>query len=170
MEKIVKVSGDDEFLGLEDKIKCHKGKGILHRGFSALVFNKKNQLLLTQRSRYKKLWPLFWDNSCASHPRKGESYVGAGKRRLREELGFSCGLREKGKFKYNVRYKNIGAENETCAILTGRIGNKKIKPNKKEVASWKWVDFRKVREDISKNPRKYTPWLRIGIKKMKNKI
>ena len=167
MEKIVKVSENDEFLGVEDKIKCHEGKGILHRGFSILVFNKKNQLLLTQRSRYKKLWPLFWDNTCSSHPKKGESYIGAGKRRLREELGFSCGLREKGKFKYSVRYKNIGAENEICAILAGSIGNKKIKPNKKEIADWKWIDLKRVKVDIRKNSKKYTPWLKIGLKRIK---
>ena len=167
MEKIVKVIGDDEFLGLEDKIKCHKGKGILHRGFSILVFNNKKQLLLTQRSKNKMLWPLFWDNSCSSHPKKGESYIGAGKRRLREEMGFSCGLREKGKFKYNVRYKNIGAENEICALLVGKIGNKNIKPNKKEVASWEWVNLKEAKADIRKNPKKYTPWLKIGLKKIK---
>lgn len=169
MEKIIKVSEKDESLGLEDKIKCHKGKGILHRGFSILVFNNKKQLLLTQRSKHKILWPLFWDNTCSSHPKKGESYIGAGKRRLMQELGFSCNLKLKDKFRYFAKYKKAGAEKEICALLVGKIGNKKIKPNKKEVASWKWVDFRKVKEGIKKNPRKYTPWLRIGINKIKKK-
>jgi isopentenyl-diphosphate delta-isomerase len=57
MEKIVVVDENDRFLGLQDKLKCHLSKGILHRAFSVFVFNQKGQPLLQQRSKNKFLWP-----------------------------------------------------------------------------------------------------------------
>jgi len=170
MVKIVKVNKKDEFLSLEDREKCHKGQGILHRAFSILVFNNKKQVLLSQRSKFKKLWPRFWDNTCSSHPLKGQSYIQAGKKRLKEEFGFACPLKLVDKYQYQAKYKNVGSENEVCALLIGTCSPKKIKPNKREIADWRWSDLKKLKKEIKKNPRKYTPWLKIDLKKLKNKV
>lgn len=170
MSKILKVNKKDEFLGLENKEKCHKGKGILHRAFSILIFNNKNQVLLSQRSKFKELWPLFWDNTCSSHPtRESQSYTAAGKKRLKEEFGFSCQLKEIDKFQYQAKYKNVGSENEICALLVGKCNPKKIEPNPKEIKGWKWLDLKELKKEIKINPRKYTPWLKIDLKKIKYK-
>jgi isopentenyl-diphosphate delta-isomerase len=39
-EKLVLVNEKDKVIGLEDKLKCHLGKGLLHRAFSIYIFKK----------------------------------------------------------------------------------------------------------------------------------
>jgi len=164
-EKLLIVDKNDKFLRYANKEKCHQGKGILHRAFSVYIFNNKGQLLIQKRSRQKPLWPGYWANSCCSHPRKGEEYVDAGERRLAEELGFTCPLSIADKFEYQANYINIGSENEMCVILTGEY-NGKVKPNRKELSHYKWVDPHKLINDFKKNPDEYSPWLKIGLKKL----
>lgn len=161
---LVLVNKKDKVVGFETKEKCHQGKGILHRAFSVYLFNNKGQLLIQQRSKFKKRWPLYWANTCCSHPRKDESYVKAGERRLKEEFGFSCSLKMVDKFQYQAKYRDVGSENEMCAILVGEY-NDKIKANPKEIADWKWVDIDKLRDDFRKNPGRYVPWSKIGLKR-----
>src|ERR1700683_2955622 len=92
-DALILVDGSDRELGFLHKDLCHDGQGILHRAFSLLIFNDKGELLLQQRSAGKRLWPLYWSNSCCSHPRRGEAMEAAIKRRLHEELGLSCTMR-----------------------------------------------------------------------------
>ena len=165
--KLLVVNKKDEILRSETKEKCHEKKGILHRAFSVFIFNNKNQLLLQRRSKFKLLWPLYWSNSCCSHPQKGEDIQSAAKKRLKEELGFTCPLELAGSFQYQAQYKNIGSENELCSIFIGGY-NGKIRPNSKEVADWKWVSLSGLQRDIRKNPQKYTPWLKIELKFLEN--
>ncbi len=161
MDKVVVVDENDRPLGLEDKSKCHEGKGILHRAFSVLVFNRKGELLLQQRSEKKPLWPLFWSNTCCSHPLEGESYEQAAKRRLQTEMGFACDLRLIGSFRYQASYEDVRSENELCAVLVGDYDGD-VHADPEEVASWKWVYLQELREDIAANPREYTPWFKMA--------
>ncbi len=165
MEKLLLVNKKDKVVGVETKENCHKGKGILHRAFSVYIFNNKGQLLIQQRSKFKPLWPLYWwAPTCCSHPRKGEEYIEAGERRLKEEFGFTCSLKMIDKFQYQAKYKNVGSENEMCAILIGEY-NGKIKADSKEISNWKWIDINKLQNDFKKNPNKYVPWLKTGFKR-----
>lgn len=164
-EKLVLVDKKDRLIGFGKKLKCHLGKGVLHRAFSIYIFNKRNQLLIQKRSKSKLLWPLYWSNTCCSHPRENEDFEEAGERRLEEELGFSCPLRLAGKFQYQASFKKIGSENEICFILLGRY-NGKIKPNPKEVADWRWLGMKKLGKEISQNPSNFTPWFKISLKKV----
>lgn len=162
MSQLILVNEKDKAVGFATKDKCHQGKGILHCAFSVYIFNEKGELLIQQRSKEKKLWPGFWSNSCCSHPRKSESCKKAGERRLKEELGFSSPLKLLDKFQYQAKYKNIGSENEICAVLVGQHQGE-VKPNPKEAAAFKWIDLTALKKDIAKNPKKYTPWLKIGL-------
>jgi len=160
MEKdfVITVNSKDQKIGLKEKINAHLKNGVLHRAFVVFVTDGSGKVLIQRRSKNKMLWPSYWECTLASHPRLGEDYVKAGRRRLMEELGFNCHLRMLDKFQYLAKYKNIGAEREVCAVLIGEY-NGKIKPNPKEVAEWKWVRIDDLKEDIIKNPRKYAPWL-----------
>ena len=158
------VDKNDKIIGYKSKKDCHGIPGVLHRAFSVFVFNSKGELLLQKRSSQKPLWPGIWANTCCSHPRQDESYVKAGERRLKEEFGFSCSLKMVDKFQYRAPYKDVGSENEMCAILVGEY-NGKIKANPKEIADWKWVDIDKLQDDFGKNPGRYVPWLKIGLKR-----
>lgn len=164
MGKLVTVNERDEKTGLEEKRKCHSVKGILHRAFTIFIFNPKGELLIQKRSKNKPLWPLTWEASCSSHPTDKESYKAAGKRGLKRELRASCELKLLDKFKYYVKYKNVGSEKELCALLIGKIKGK-IRPNPKEVADCKWINLKKLKKEIDKSPREYAPWLKIALKK-----
>ncbi len=161
MEKVVTVDRQDRVLGEEERLKAHQVKGALHRGFTALVFNKKGELLLLKRSKKKQLWPLFWDG-CCSHPKLGESYFVAGERRLKEELGFSCKLKYVDKFYYRAIYKNVGSEEEVCAVMRGDYDGE-IKPNPDEVAEYRWVNLEKLKKEIKEEPEVFTPWLKKAL-------
>jgi len=165
--KIVQVDKNDKYLGLIDKNKAHENRGILHRAICVFVVNNKKEILLQKRSKYKKLWPLYWSNTCCSHPKKGEAYVEAGERRLKEELGFSCQLKPLFKIYYQAKYKSIGAEKEISMILLGQYKNQKIKPNEKEIADLSWMSLAKVRAQIKTKPNKFTPWFKKIIKDKK---
>jgi len=76
-ESLILVDEADREVGHLDKAQCHQGQGVLHRAFSLLIFNDAGELLLQQRSASKRLWPLFWSNSCCSHPRRAETMEAA---------------------------------------------------------------------------------------------
>lgn len=162
MEKLVVVSRQDQILGSKEKDACHFLKGLLHRGFSVFVFNKKGEVLLQKRSKSKKLWPGFWSNTCCSHPQPGETYIQAGERRLKEELGFTCKLKNLGKFYYRAVYKNVGSENEICAVLVGKHKGR-VRPDPQEVTDFRWIQFEQLKQEIKEKPEIFTPWLKKAI-------
>src|SRR5437867_4051905 len=144
MENLILVDRDDNQTGIEEKVKCHLPDGKLHRAFTILLFNKDGQLLLTQRSMSKMLWPGDWDGTVASHPRQSETYVSSAERRLPEELGITCKLDYLFKFEYHVTYKNLGSENEICGTLIGIIEDpKKINEKHREILKiWNRINFK----------------------------
>lgn len=166
MEKIVLVDENDNELGLKEKDEAHKGKGLLHRAITVLIFNNDNRLLITKRSKNKMLWPEIWEASCSTHPGQNENYVQAGERRVFEELGIQSKLKFLSRFKYSAIFKDIGSENEVCALLIGRW-NRKIKPNSNELAEHRWVSIDELDREIEKNPNNYAPWLKIALEKTK---
>lgn len=165
MEQVVLVDERDLPLGLHEKVEAHIGEGLLHRAFVALVFNSHGQLLIAQRAAGKMLWSLWWDNTCASHPRDGEAYEAAGERRLTEELGFSCPLRLADKFNYHAPFQDVGSEREVCATLVGSYDGKVV-PNTDEVADWKWIDLPALLKDFEAQPGVYTPWFVLALQRL----
>jgi len=159
MDKLVVVNRQDQVLGTKGKKACHTLQGVLHRGFSVFVFNQKREVLLQKRSRQKSLWPGFWSNTCCSHPKLGESYLQAGKRRLKQELGFDCQLKYLGKFYYRAVYQKAGSENEICAVLLGKYDGP-VKPNPEELAAIRWIGFEKLKRKLKEKPKTFTPWLK----------
>ena len=67
-EPLILVDEADCGVGHMSKTLCHEGQGVLHRAFSLLIFNERGELLIQQRAACKRLWPLYWSNSCCSHP------------------------------------------------------------------------------------------------------
>ena len=165
MSNVILVDKNDNQIGLEDKVKAHLGQGILHRAFTILIFNKKNEILLQKRAKDKMLWPLVWEATCSSHPLENKTYEEAGKKRLKQELGFSCPLKLVDKFIYQSSCGKVGAENEVCGLLKGEY-NGDVKADSQEVAEWKWVSLLELRKEIKKNPEQYAPWLKIALEKL----
>lgn len=148
---------------------------------------------MQKRSKRKLLWPLFWSNTCCSHftppchpeprinssrhpePRaesRGEGslleIIKQAQKRLKEELGFSSQLKFLEKFYYHACFKDAGCEKEITYVFVGKY-NGEVYPNKNEVADYKWIDFNELEEDLEKEPKIYTPWLRLIVKEIGKK-
>lgn len=158
-EKVILVSEVDEQLGLMAKMEAHE-KGILHRAFSVFIFNKKGELLLQQRALDKYHSPGLWTNTCCSHQRDGESNIEAGKRRLQEEMGFNCDLKELFWFVYKASFDNGLTEHELDHVMIGYYEDDPI-VNLEEAAAFKWMPLEDVKKDMQLQPELYTEWFKI---------
>lgn len=81
-ELCIVVDYNDVPIGAASKRICHLmsniDRGLIHRAFSVLLFDKYDRLLLQKRAKKKITFPNLWTNTCCSHPHCTE-----------EELGFS---------------------------------------------------------------------------------
>jgi isopentenyl-diphosphate delta-isomerase len=142
-----------------EKMAAHQ-QALLHRAFSVFVLNDKNEVMLQQRAAHKYHSPLLWTNTCCSHQRAGESNIGAGKRRLQEEMGFVVDLKELFYFIYKAPFDNGLTEHELDHVMIGYSNEEPI-INKEEVASWKWMSLEEIKEDMITSPSIYTEWFKI---------
>ena len=159
-DTLILVDESDREVGHLSKDRCHDGNGVLHRAFSLLIFNARGELLLQRRAASKRLWPLYWSNSCCSHPRRSEPMESAIDRRLQEELGIRCELNFLFKFRYHAQYGAVGAENELCSVFIGRHSGR-VRPNPEEIAACRWVSPQALQTEITGGARHFTPWFAL---------
>jgi isopentenyl-diphosphate delta-isomerase len=157
-EKIVLVNEKNEPIGTAPKLATHSKNTPLHRGFSVFLFNSLGELLLQQRARSKKTWPLVWSNSACGHPMQDEASIEAAKRRLKFEIGI---LEAKiyevlPDYRYKAEYRGV-VENEFCPVFVA-FSDQKPQPNKDEVENIRWVPWRKFLTQIKDNPDGYSIW------------
>lgn len=162
-ESIIEVNVNDKEIGSIEKMEAHY-KGILHRAFSIIVYNSKNELLLQKRNREKYHSPGLWTNTCCSHPRYGEGLEEAALRRLKEEMGFVCNIKEMSSFMYKIEFNNGLTENEYDHVFLGTF-NGEIHPNLDEIEEYKWLGIDDIRIDIKNNPDSYTYWFKYLFNK-----
>ena len=158
-ENVILVNQNDEQIGLMPKLEAHE-KAILHRAFSVFVLNSKNEIMLQQRASQKYHSPLLWTNTCCSHQREGESNIGAGSRRLFEEMGFNTELKELFHFIYKAPVDNGLTEHDLDHVMIGYC-NEDPKINPEEVEDWKWMKIEDVKIDMGNQPQLYTVWFKI---------
>ncbi len=162
MEQVILVDEKDNEIGTMEKMEAHQ-KGLLHRAFSVLVFNSKGEMLLQQRAISKYHSGGLWTNTCCSHPQPGETIEQAGKRKLMQEMGFSCDLSFSHKFVYKVQLDNDLIEYEWDYILIGYYdGVPSINTN--EAQAWKYDSVKSIQQDAIKNPDQYTCWFKLILK------
>lgn len=166
-ETLIRVNARDDVLGPASRGSCHAGSGILHRAFSVYLFDEEGRLLIQRRSEHKTLWPLYWSNSCCSHPRWGEEGAAAAERRVEEELGVHAELRCRFKFSYQARFGDVGSENELCSVYTGML-REPLQPDTKEVAEWRFAAPSELDRILRDESTPYTPWLRLGWQRLRS--
>jgi 16S rRNA (adenine1518-N6/adenine1519-N6)-dimethyltransferase len=83
------VDEHDEVTGQSTRGEVH-ALGLLHRAVHVLVFNKRGDVLLQQRSMLKDAHPGVWDSSVSGHLDSGEAYETAAVRELAEEMGIDA--------------------------------------------------------------------------------
>ena len=159
-ELLILVDTDDQQTGILSKVECHDDDGILHRAFSVFLFNDQGELLLQQRSADKRLWPMYWTNTCCSHPRQGESMQIATERRLQQELNTGSALEFIYKFEYQARFGDLGAEHELCWVYLGRL-EREATANDAEVAALRYAGAKTLQAEIESDPDNYTPWFKM---------
>src|SRR5699024_3245658 len=103
--------------------------------------------------------PLYWSNSCCSHPRAGESMTTAIRRRLDQELGLTSDLRYLFKFRYQAGYGEAGAEHELCWVYIGATRDP-VRVNANEIAEWRFVPPGELDREMTTCPDDFTPWFR----------
>jgi len=164
MEKIIIVDRKDRQIGTGEKLDVHR-KGRLHRAFSIFIFNPEGETLLQRRAAGKYHSAGLWTNTCCSHPREGEKLEEAVHRRLRQEMGFDCALKEIFSFIYKVKFGNGLYEHEFDHVFVGSFEGKPA-PDPEEADGWKWVSLEELKADIKRSPEKYTYWLRASLDRL----
>jgi len=158
---IILVDENDLEIGLMEKMEAHE-KGLLHRAFSVLIFNSNKELLLQKRAFSKYHSGGLWTNTTCSHPKDGETVRGAGIRRLHEEMGITCELKEIFQFIYRAELDKDLTEYELDHVLIG-FSDETPHLDLEEANAFKWMDLNQLKEDIEENPQFYTVWFKILI-------
>ncbi|MFC2136028.1 isopentenyl-diphosphate Delta-isomerase [Bacteroidota bacterium] len=163
MEEVILVDEKDNQIGTEEKLKAHQ-EGKLHRCFSIFIFNKKGELLLQQRALNKYHCGGIWANTCCSHQRPGEKSEDAVHRRLMEEMGFDCEMKEVFTFIYRAEFDNGLTEHEFDHVFVG-VSDEELNPNPEEVADYKYLTIENLLKEFDEKPDDYSVWLKIALNK-----
>ncbi|MDE1823255.1 MAG: isopentenyl-diphosphate Delta-isomerase [Candidatus Micrarchaeota archaeon] len=163
--QVILVDDNDNQIGIEEKIRAHQDGGKLHRAFSVFVFNDKGETMMQKRAPTKHSARNIWSNTCCSHPYPNEATITAARRRLKEEMGFDCDLKEAFHFTYKADVGQGLTEHEYDHVFFGFYG-KDPKPDPREVSDWKWVGLRDLKKEIAKDPKKFSPWVVMSINRV----
>lgn len=163
-DHVILVNEWDEPVGTAEKLAAHRS-GRLHRAFSVFVLNDEQELLLQRRAGSKYHSPGLWSNSCCSHPRPGESVAEAARRRLLEEMGFTCELEPAGALLYRADVGGGLLEHEYDHLFLGRWNGQPC-PDPREVDRWRWIDLPSLRREIASRPEAFTYWLRAALREL----
>jgi isopentenyl-diphosphate Delta-isomerase len=167
MKNLILVNKNDKQIGQIRKLEAHLNDGQLHRAFTAILQNDKDEILLTQRSLKKPLWPTFWDGSFSSHPWDGEALEIACSRRAYEELGIKVNnFKKLFSYEYHIRWNEIFSEYEINHILLGKY-NGSLKLNSEEISNYKWLSWQQVLDWIKKEPEIMASWWAMAVEKIK---
>lgn len=156
---VVLVDENDEALGTAEKLRAHT-EGWRHRALSAFVFDEAGRLLLQKRAAGKYHSGGLWSNTCCSHPRPDEPPKAAARRRLHEEMGFTCALTPVFHFTYQAPVGSDLTEHEYDHVFVGVADEAPVQPNAAEVADWAWMHPTSLQADVAAHPDRYTVWFR----------
>ena len=158
---LIAVDRHDRATGTVEKMAAHRN-GTLHRAFSIFVFDPADRLLLQRRASGKYHSGGLWSNTCCSHPRAGEDLLDAAHRRLREEMGFDCGLEAVFGFVYRAALGGGLVEHEFDHVITGRFEGSPA-PDVHEVDDWAWEDVPAIQARLAQRPDAFTAWFQLAL-------
>lgn len=161
LSEVILVDDLDNEIGRMEKMEAHE-KGVLHRAFSIFIFNQEGKMLLQRRALKKYHSPGLWTNTCCSHPAPGETTLAAATRRLQEEMGFTCQLKEIGAFTYRTTFENSLQEHEFDHLLVGAYDHD-FEVNPEEVEEFKWAEIEEIDKLLVSSAEEYTVWFKIAF-------
>lgn len=154
-DNIILVDLFDHEIGYDEKMKAHQ-RPVLHRAFSVFLYHG-GKVLLQKRALGKYHSGGLWANTCCSHPRKGEELTEAVLRRLKEETGISCPVKEIGSFIYSYKFKEDLYECEYDHVFIGEYQGD-VFPDRQEIEEMAWVDMERLAKRLAEHPQEYAPW------------
>lgn len=169
MSEIILVDENDREIGKEDKLKAHQNGGQWHRAFSIFIFNSKHEFMLQKRAATKYHSAGLWSNTTCSHPVWGEKTEEAVHRRLKEEMGFDCPMKEIFIHNYSAEVGNGLTEKEVDHIWMGYYDGL-ANPDPAEADEWKWMEIEELLQDINTNPMNYSFWFRQTIDRVISEV
>ncbi len=155
---LILVDENDNPVGVMEKIEAHR-KALLHRAISVFIINSNGEWILQKRALDKYHSRGLWTNTCCTHPSPGESDIESANRRLIEEMGIDCKLRELFSFVYKEKLDNELTEYEFDHVFIGIYDSDPV-INTTEVDNWKKVSYDELHKDIIENPDNYTYWFK----------
>ncbi len=159
VERVILVDENDIEIGVMEKMEAHE-KAILHRAISVFIFNSKGEWLLQQRTFEKYHSKGLWTNTSCSHPAPGETSLEASQRRLGQEMGLAADLSEIFHFTYIQELENNLTEHEVDHVFWG-ISDNVPEPHPEEVMSYKYINYKDLKNDVNQNSQEYTAWFKL---------
>ena len=80
-------------------------------------------------------------------------------------MGIRTKLKRVFRIIYESKFDNNWGENEYDWVFVGEYKGK-VNPDPKEIAEYKWMDLKDLKEDIIKNPLIYAPWFKMILKRI----
>lgn len=162
--RVVLVDDEDRPVGTAGKLEAHR-QGLLHRAFSVFILDGEGRMLLQRRAADKYHSGGLWSNACCSHPRPGEPVAVAARRRLKEEMGFTCTLVPAGSFLYRADVGDGLIEHELDHLFIGHWEGSPT-PAPDEVMDWWWVPPAELRAEVAGAPERFTVWFRAALEEL----
>lgn len=158
-DELILVDVEDREIGHMDKESVHK-YGRLHRAFSVFLIDDGKMLVQTRHpNKYhsggKKA------NACCSHPRYGEKLEDAVHRRMQEELGMDCEVKEIFSFTYFSQYASDLFEYEYDHVFVGSWHGS-VSFNTQEIQSVEWMELEQLKKELLTNPAQFASWFLIA--------
>lgn len=160
-EDVILVDDTDREIGTTGKLDAHQ-RGVLHRAFSVMIWDRHGRLLLQQRAIGKYHSGGLWTNTCCGHPRPGESLNDAAGRRLQEEMGFTTKLTPLGSTIYRAALDRGLTEHEFVHVFRGTYDSV-IAPDPTECDGYAWSTISDARVRMAAAPAELTAWFKIYL-------
>ncbi len=139
-------------------------QGIFHKTIHVWFYTKNGQILLQQRGKDKKTFPLLWDVSVAGHVGAGELIEEAALREVEEEIGLSIkesDLKKIGVFKSIQKHSDdlLDYEFQHTFIAELKVSLAQLTKQKSEVADLNLTSLLKFSEETwgLAHTQKYVP-------------
>ncbi|MEM8762793.1 MAG: NUDIX domain-containing protein [Bacteroidota bacterium] len=162
MDEYVDILDEDGNYTLTSLLKSEAHRqGLFHPTVHIWCYDPQGLILLQQRGKHKKTFPLLWDVSVAGHVGAGESMEVGAEREVFEEIGVSIQVQKLEKlkiFKTEHRHSEILFDREfNHTFLYPLPQTTTLTPQASEVEALKWftiVDFEKM---VSENDPRLVP-------------
>ena len=158
-DRLILVDPFDNPVGDMGKAEAH-AEGRLHRAFSVFVIGERG-MLVQRRAADKYHSGGLLANACCSHPRIGETLTDAVPRRMTEELGFTCPVREIFAFVYRAPVGGGLIEYEYDHVFLARYDGD-VRPNPDEIDEVLWIPLDTLADMLLDTPEQFAPWFVIA--------